>query len=92
MQREPLADDGAPAAGAERHFVFLFLAAGTEQPFLEDEGGLIEIFDIVDAADLIGIVELETVHLQTGTQKLLHAVGQAQFRAAIGLIEAAQSL
>ena len=40
VHRKAFADDGAPAAGAEGDQVLLFLAAGTENPFLENELGV----------------------------------------------------
>ena len=62
MQRETLADDGPPAPGAERHLILLFLAAGTEDPLLENELGVGQVLGSVDALDLILVVQLIAIH------------------------------
>ena len=59
VHRKAFADDGAPAAGAEGDQVLLFLAAGTEKPFLQNELGVGQVLERVDALDFILVVEFD---------------------------------
>ena len=79
MHGEALADDGAPAAGAESDQVLLLLPAGAEEALLQDEFGMLEVRGGVDALNFILIVELVIGDPEAGADELMDTVGQPVF-------------
>src|SRR3974390_2724493 len=78
MQSEAFTNQGTPASGAERDLVLLLMAAGAEQPLLQDELGPNEVFRRVDALHFILIVEAITIHPQSRADEFVNAVGKAE--------------
>ena len=79
MQREPLADHRAPAAGAELDDVALLLPPRPEEPFLQDELGPLQILAGVDPLDLVLVVDLVALHGQPVVDQPVRQVGQPVF-------------
>src|SRR6185369_7885687 len=78
------ANDRAPAAGAEGDQVLLLLAAGTEDPFLENELGVGQIVQSVYTLDLILVVQLIAVNTQAGTDEFVYTGGETVLASARG--------
>jgi nitrous oxide reductase accessory protein NosL len=66
------------------------VAAGAEEPFLQDEGGLVEVGGGVDALDFVFVVDLVAFDMQAGADELVDAVGEAVFAVGGGGSEGAQ--
>ena len=76
VQREPLADHRAPAAGAELDDVALLLPPRPEEPLLQDEFGPLEILPRVDPLDLVLVVDLIALYSQPVVDQPVRQVGQ----------------
>ncbi len=76
VEREALADDRPPAAGAKGDLVLLLLAAGPEEAFLQDELGLLQVLRRVDALDFVRVVNLIALHPQTRANEFVDTVRQ----------------
>ena len=76
VEREALADDRAPAAGAKGHLVLFLLAARPEEALLQNELGLLQVLARVDALDFIRVVDLVALDPQPRADELVHAIRQ----------------
>jgi len=79
VQRKALTDDRSPATGAKGDQVLFLVTAGTIEPLLQDELGLGQVVASVDAQYLVLVIDLVTLHPQTGADEVVGAVGEPVF-------------